>query len=125
MKETSRNSKPTFSCLKANSHFHNIITSLRFTLVKSYKTILVFFFLSNSGSCFCLYIYIVCLMLVYVCIAIPKRILYAIKIITKASNVKLSAGDSKSSFLVRHNLQRFFTVPDVKRYTTLNILWNA
>jgi len=29
------------------------------------------------------YIYIVC-MLVYVCIAIPKRVLYAIKIITKS-----------------------------------------
>jgi hypothetical protein len=29
-------------------------------------------FLSNSGSCICLYTYIVCLMLVYVCIAIPK-----------------------------------------------------
>ena len=28
-----------------------------------------------------LFIYIVCLMLVYVCIAIPKRVLYAIKII--------------------------------------------
>jgi hypothetical protein len=36
---------------------------------------------NDRGSCICLCICIVCLMLVYVCIAIPKRVLYAIKII--------------------------------------------
>jgi hypothetical protein len=47
--------------------------------------------LSNGDSCICLYmyIYIVCLRLVYVCIAIPKRVLYAIKIIILLSNQKI------------------------------------